>query len=124
MAIRLDQSLHLLHCMDDQLLLVVPTNNLNQEDQMRIKVITKHRIHDDHDHHGYLHTNGAALSTYGGVASHPVEKIGTNGVAGETCLVLRGLPVTRLIMMVMMWVLMWMMMMKMILMRIMMMMMS
>ena len=37
MSIRLDQPLHLLHCMDDQLLLVMPSNNLHQEDQMRIK---------------------------------------------------------------------------------------
>ena len=38
MSIRLDQPLHLLHCMYDQLLLVVTTNNLeHQGDQMRIK---------------------------------------------------------------------------------------
>ena len=37
---RLDQPLHLLHCMDDHLLLVVPPNNLHRENILS----------DDHDH--------------------------------------------------------------------------
>ena len=49
--------------MDDQLLLVVSTDNLHQEDK-KIKVITRHEIHDhhhklydlhdEHDHHAWL----------------------------------------------------------------------